>query len=438
MPRFPGQTIGAAAEPRPSGPARPAIQGLLPFRVRRRAAIVAGCVAVALTPALAADGSGAAGVTAWSAAGRPAAGARPALVYVANLISGTVSRINTGTRQPLAPVGLGRRSGPWALAATPDGKTVYVADYGTSTITPVSTRSGRPGTPIKVPRDPDELAMAPDGKTLWVASEINDNDQAPGRITPIRVATGKAGRPVRVGLDPGPLVVSPDSKTVYAGTMGFSSQMDNGNVTVIGGRADRIRRIVRLGTRSPVSMVLAAAGQILYVGTDNGVLVPIRVSARRPGRAIRLGGFPQALVTSSRGRMVYAVSGERVIAVSARARSVAWSARIGGDPQNLALMPGGRTLYVITDPSDARPDYVTPVSTASGAIGRRIQVGRYASYLAFGPGGRTLYVLNVPQRMVGDRLEFGIGSVTPVTTATNMPGPAITVGRAPMAVLIAR
>ena len=52
--------------------------------------------------------------------------------------------------------------------------------------------------------------MAPDGRTLWVASEINDNDQVPGRVTPIRTATGKAGRPVRVGLDPGPIVVSPD------------------------------------------------------------------------------------------------------------------------------------------------------------------------------------------------------------------------------------
>ena len=49
-----------------------------------------------------------------------------------------------------------------------------------------------------------------------------------------------------------------------------------------------------------------------------------------------------------------------------------------------------------------------------------------------------MYVLSAPWRVVGDSLRFGIGSVIPVTAATSKAGPAIKVGRGPMALLIAR
>ena len=146
-------------------------------------------------------------------------------------------------------------------------------------------------------------------------------------------------------------------------------------MTVIRARADRISKVIRLGTRVPVSMVLAAGGRILYVGTDNGVLAPVPVHARRPGRSVRIGGFPQALVTSWGGRMVYAVSGQRVVAVRARARSIAWAARVGGDPENLALAPGDRTLYVVADPTDSGPGFVVPVTAARGSVGRASRSG---------------------------------------------------------------
>ena len=135
----------------------------------------------------------------------PAATRRPAPVaYVANLVSGTVSRIRLGADRAEPPVQLGRRSGPWAIAVAPGGRTIWVADFANGTVTPVSTRTGRAGRPVHVPAQPTELAVAPDGKTVWVASQINGNNQKPaGSRRSARPPAGPAS-PSGSALTPAP------------------------------------------------------------------------------------------------------------------------------------------------------------------------------------------------------------------------------------------
>lgn len=48
----------------------------------------------------------------------------------------------------LLPIEVGK--GAWAIAMTPDGKTVYVVNPETGTVTPISTVTNKPGKPIKV------------------------------------------------------------------------------------------------------------------------------------------------------------------------------------------------------------------------------------------------------------------------------------------------
>ena len=88
-----------------------------------------------------------------------AASARDPVAWVANYASTTVSPVNVATRKagPQIPAG----AGPRAVVATPDGTTVYVANSGSGTVTPVSTATGTPGTPIDVGDDPKLIAMAP-------------------------------------------------------------------------------------------------------------------------------------------------------------------------------------------------------------------------------------------------------------------------------------
>jgi YVTN family beta-propeller protein len=71
------------------------------------------------------------------------------------------------------------------MAATPNGKTVYVASLSSDTVIPISTATNTAGRPIKVARFPFAITITPDGKIAYVQSENS-------RLTPIMTATNTA------------------------------------------------------------------------------------------------------------------------------------------------------------------------------------------------------------------------------------------------------
>ena len=56
----------------------------------------------------------------------------------------------------------------------------------------IAAATGTPGTPITVGREPQSIAITPDGKTAYAVSW-----QA-GTVTPISTATSTPGRPIHV------------------------------------------------------------------------------------------------------------------------------------------------------------------------------------------------------------------------------------------------
>jgi YVTN family beta-propeller protein len=134
-------------------------------------------------------------------------------VYVSNGRAGTVTPIATATNTPGLPIPVGR--GPGLIVITPDGGTAYVTS-DESIVVPIDTATGTPGAPIRVGVDrpglhdqPDGIAVAPDGKTVYVANIGS------GTVTPIDTATNAPGEPVEVGVRPRAIVITPDSKTAY-------------------------------------------------------------------------------------------------------------------------------------------------------------------------------------------------------------------------------
>jgi len=113
-------------------------------------------------------------------------------VYVTNTGAGTVGRtvtpIRVATNKASKAIKVGKS--PVAIAITPNGRTGYVANAQSDTVTPFATATGQAGHAIKVGQDPDVIAITPNGKTVYVVNAISNT------VTPIRVATGQAGQAI--------------------------------------------------------------------------------------------------------------------------------------------------------------------------------------------------------------------------------------------------
>ena len=82
-------------------------------------------------------------------------------VYVANVSSDSITTINAATGK--AGPSIRVPGGPYLLAATPDGRTLYAATY--TSIVPDQHRDRCPGTPI--PGRAVAFAFSPGGSTLY-------------------------------------------------------------------------------------------------------------------------------------------------------------------------------------------------------------------------------------------------------------------------------
>ena len=83
---------------------------------------------------------------------RPRARHRQQTAFVANSVSGTVTPVGLATRRAGRPIRVGKD--PEAIAVTPDGRTAFVANAGSGTVTPIDTVTRRAGAPIRVGRGP--------------------------------------------------------------------------------------------------------------------------------------------------------------------------------------------------------------------------------------------------------------------------------------------
>jgi len=175
-------------------------------------------------------------------------------------------------------------SSGWDLALTPDGKTAYVTNWNQGTVTPISTASGQPGTPIKVGRLPGPITITPDGKTVYVANTTART------VTPISTATDRAGQPIKAGemQARAVLAVSPDGKTLFV--LGVQA------VTMIGVATGRVDHSIPL--RGALDIAFSPDGATAWITATNagpGTVVPVSVRTGRAGHPIRVGQQPQAI-----------------------------------------------------------------------------------------------------------------------------------------------
>ena len=172
----------------------------------------------------------------------------------------TASFATPNARARQIPVG----PSPHHMIASPDGKRIYVGEYGSHKIGVVDTTldaridgfyaSGNPLAKTHA------VAVSADGKTLYAANE-GPTSSSWGTVSKLDATTGERVWEIPLGIRPSEVLVTPDGKTLYATVRNENAV----RVFDVSGTRPSLSRTVTIGTQ-PDTMQLTNDGKTLVVG----------------------------------------------------------------------------------------------------------------------------------------------------------------------------
>jgi hypothetical protein len=202
------------------------------------------------------------------------------IALVANLDSDNVTPVDLGTWRAGIPVPVGTQPVAIAVSAPATGAaTAFVADFGSNEVTPIDITTMQAGPPIPVGQGPQTLAVA--------SGQVLVGNFGNRTLTPITASTLRPGAAVALPVNPTAMAVNASGTTVYVcGGAGLVP------VTVFG-------MVVHGEVALPdvaQGVALSADGSTAWVTQQAGTLIPVALATGEPGRPVRLGGHPSAIV----------------------------------------------------------------------------------------------------------------------------------------------
>lgn len=314
--------------------------------------------------------------------------------YVSNEDGHTVTVFDTQRDAVVATIEVGKR--PRGLKLTRDGSRLFVALSGLPKCPPtvpdeecaklerdlkadgvavIDTAHHKVIKVLQAGSDPEQFALSPDDKRLYVANE----DVALASV--LDIDSGAIVARIPVGREPEGVAVSPDGRWVLV-----SNESDN-SVSVIDARTLKVTSHVTVGKR-PRDMAFTSDGKTAYVsGEMDASLYRMGVPTGAVERVLQLRkeARPMAVLLDERRKRLYASTGRGgTVAVADLGKDSVTLVKeipVGARPWGMALSADGRFLYTANGPSND----MSIVDTTSLTAVKRVPVGRSPWGVVIGP-----------------------------------------------------
>lgn len=275
-------------------------------------------------------------------------------LYVADRGNNTVKIVRTSTLHPLFSSALGGT--PRSVVASPDGKRIYVAAAGLGVLELDAANLTALGPAVVVPIDdqgrdnPQGLAISPDGRLLLVSSGTNAGGVSVVRIADRQLIASFPQVPA-AGFAPLGVAFSPDGGRAYVAMANLAAN------------ASGELRVFDPGTGTPISSAAVEA-------------MPTGIAVSPDGGKVFVSNQGSGSVS------LYETTGGSVTSVTAG----------GTAPTGIAFSPDGLQVYVAT--RDSNQVSVLVAATGAGAA-PLLDVPASPVAIAINPQGTTAYVGNV-------------------------------------------
>jgi YVTN family beta-propeller protein len=296
---------------------------------------------------------------------------------------GSVTFLNSGGTALLHGLGLG--NGPSVIVAR-DGITAWAANSLMDSVQEIGVGTQTAGPAIPIARNPIELELTPNGRTLLVLS-FGDGTHS-GYLTAIDTASSKAGQQLEVGPAPTSLTVNP------AGDTAFVANHQNNSVTVVDIKAWTTSSIAL--PCSPSGLVITPDGQKLYAACNSTAqVVPVPLATTQPhsGPPIAVTDSPR-LIVDPQGKFVYVIGGHGLQEIDIATDIVLHSQVETGNLVSAKATPEGTSLIAIDNSGAA----LVQISTSTLATGKSLSLGSRPDHLQVSPDGTRAYVLDTSEQ----------------------------------------
>jgi DNA-binding beta-propeller fold protein YncE len=272
--------------------------------------------------------------------------------------------------------------------------------------------------------DYDELAITPDGSTVWVAAD--GNGSLSGALVPLDTATNTAGTPITLtGTTPVELAITPDGKTAYVANEVGSGGLIPVNLTTRTPGATISLDGHGVSGAAPVSVTVSPDGKKVYVGVEsNGgeYIVPVATATNTAGTPIGpVDIYPTSCAIAPNGATLYCVDGgypppggPGVLPVTTKTGTVGSLIALGGEAVSLAISPTAKLAYAVTAGAGTISPIALPAGTPTSPISEPSPLNGLPEEIAFTPQAKTAYL------QVGNEIQ----KLTVATGALATPVPA--------------
>ena len=259
-------------------------------------------------------------------------------LFVSNLSSNDLRVIDTATFQVQAHIETAVQ--PLDLALAPDGKTLYATNSGTNALTIVDVESGQARTV--------EIADASEGLYGIAATtdKIFTTDIAGSQVL-VLSPQGRITARIPVPPKPRSLALAPDGKTLYV------TSMDTGRLTAIDADEAIVARTIDLGVSGTFAIAPSPDGRKLYLTAHGeGALLVVDVASGTLRKRLAIGRNPRAIAFSPDGTQVYVTSSfsNEIHIVDAVRDTIVGHYATGQNPRGIALAQPARPV-AITQPT---------------------------------------------------------------------------------------
>lgn len=284
----------------------------------------------------------------------------------------------------VAGLGIPVGDGPQYVAVNPEGTRAYVGNVISRTVSVIDTTTNRVLTHISVGNGPEGITVSPDGTRVYVCNAHGNT------VSVIDTATYQVLTTIQVEGSPRRIAINPTGTRAYA--CNFASE----TVSVIDTATDHVLTNIPVPDK-PYSIAISPDGTRAYICGFNAYLfLVIDTATNQVLKSIPIGSAPWGIAVSPDGIHAYVcVDDGKVLVIDTATELVLTDIPVRA-AHGIAVSPDGTRVYV----SGYGYSTFSVIDTATNQLLRSISVSTNPYGVAVSPDGARAFICHPPGRMV--------------------------------------